>query len=195
MMIEKRSYSDYVAYVQHQLGEERRSPTTVEIMVGRLEHLLLNHINERTEALCLGAREGEEVAALRQLGLRAVGIDLKPMAPPAIPPLVMLGDFNRLTGTFDSGRFGLVYTNSIDHAFDLRTMFEQVHGVLACSGVFVVDFFPGAFGPFEAVKIETVDDVLGAADGLFDLIERHDEGALPGIYKVYQNIQLVFVRV
>jgi hypothetical protein len=73
-------------------------------------------------------------------------------------------------------------------------MFEQVHGVLVSSGIFVVDFFPGAFGEFEAAKIEAVEDVLGAVEGLFDLVEQYDEGSLPGIYGCYQNIQLVLGR-
>ena len=194
-MIERRSYPDYESYVRHQLGEEWHSPTTVEIMLGRLDHLLLNHwIGEHTRALCLGARRGEEVAALRRLGIAARGINLKPMPPASNPSLVEQGDFNRLVETFGAHSFDLAYTNSIDHAFDLRMMFEQVHGVLSQSGIFVVDFFPGAFGPFEAMKIETIDDVLGAAKVIFKLTEQYNDGVLPGIYKVYQNIQLVFIR-
>lgn len=187
-MIEHRKYADYQAYLEHQLGEERRSPTTVDIVMARIDHLFRRLLlGPGVRVLCLGAREGEEVEAFNNLGALARGIDIKPLSP-----LVEQGDFNKLVETFGPDSFEAIYTNALDHAFNLRLMFEQACGVLVSGGLFIADFFPGAFGDYEAVKIDTVTDVVEVAPDLFEHCEYHGDGELPGIYKVYRNIQLLF---
>jgi SAM-dependent methyltransferase len=107
-------------------------------------------------ALCLGARMGEEVSALRDIGFDAIGIDLIPN-----PPLVIEGDFHDIK--FEDNYFNFVYTNSIDHGFDLEKMFKEATRVLMPSGIFLVDFAPQAFGRYESIKIESEDDVVRCA--------------------------------
>ncbi len=66
-------------------------------------------LKECKTALCVCARTGQEVAALKELGIDAVGIDLVPH-----PPLVIEGDMHDLK--FEDNSFDFVFSNSYDHS-------------------------------------------------------------------------------
>ena len=85
--------------------------------------------------VCLGARQGTEVEVLRDLGFqRAIGVDLNP--GPA-NPLVVEGDFHQLDLPDQS--VDLVYSNSLDHAFDLNLFFAEAKRVLRPGGYALYD--------------------------------------------------------
>lgn len=86
------------------------------------------------QTLCLGARTGCEVWALRQLKHDAIGIDLHPAQPD--DGLVLEGDWHHIE--FPDNKFDNVFTNSIDHCYDLSLMSAEVHRVLKPNGIFVV---------------------------------------------------------
>ena len=68
--------------------------------------------------MCCGARQGTEVEVLRDLGFRsAYGIDLNsgPENPYVVP-----GDFMKLDA--EDGSLDLIYSNCLDHAFDLPAL-------------------------------------------------------------------------
>jgi SAM-dependent methyltransferase len=88
--------------------------------------------------LCLGAREGAEVRAFLDRGASAVGVDLNPGPD---NPWVVRGDFHALQ--FADGSADLVYSNSLDHAFDLERMLAEVKRVLAPEGTFLVELARG----------------------------------------------------
>lgn len=82
--------------------------------------------------LCLGARDGSEVKCLRKLGFhKTMGIDLHPMNK-----IVFKGDWHDIP--FDDGSFNNVFTNSIDHCYDLEKMLVEVKRVLVDEGVFFI---------------------------------------------------------
>jgi len=62
------------------------------------------------------------------------GIDLV-----AFPPLVAEGDMHNLG--FADGSFDVVYSNVVDHAYDLRRNLSEMSRVLRFGGLLVVDTF------------------------------------------------------
>jgi len=80
-------------------------------------------VSKGSKVLSLGSRRGEEIMALRNLGYNAVGIDLVPYGD-----YVIMGDFHDLP--FRDNEFSLVFSNSLDHAFDLQKVFDEIWRVL-----------------------------------------------------------------
>ncbi len=88
--------------------------------------------------LCLGARLGTEVRALHALGHFTVGIDLNPGRQNAY---ALHGDFHQIV--FPDGSVDAIYTNALDHVFDLDRVIAEVRRLLKPAGVFVVDMVVG----------------------------------------------------
>lgn len=187
-----RDYPSYEAYIAHQASKLDR-------VIGRLREVEADDFAEfvrrfrecaplrgARSVLCLGARLGTEVRALHALGYFAVGIDLNPGTD---NPYVLPGDFHHIQ--FPDGAIDGVYTNALDHVFDLPRLVGEVVRVLRPGGVFVVDIVAGYAegqlpGHWEAMHWARVDDVaaaLAAAGGL-EGIENRDLGRLrDGCYR------------
>lgn len=60
-------------------------------------------------ALCVAARTGQEVQALQDMGINAIGIDIVPC-----PTLVIEGDMHNIP--YPDKSFDFVYSNSFDHS-------------------------------------------------------------------------------
>ena len=90
-----RDYPDYAAYLAHQTDKSQRIKAGECDEAGDYEKRLLGfkllfaqlEVTPGAKALCLGARRGEEVQALREIGVDAIGLDLV-----GFPPLVHHGD-------------------------------------------------------------------------------------------------------
>jgi len=162
----RRSYASYEAYVEHQSSK----------LAGILDHLRKTDAEEFEEfrerfascdalagarsILCLGARLGTEVRALHSLGHFAVGVDLAP-GPDNLR--VLYGDFHALV--FSDASVDAVYSNALDHAFDLDRMAGEVLRVLRPGGCFVAEIDAGLDegtlpGDFEALCWTHVDALL-----------------------------------
>lgn len=87
--------------------------------------------NRESRALCVGARTGQEVVALQQMKLDAIGIDLVPNEP-----YVIYGDFHSMP--FASGYFQFVFTNVFDHALYPDKLVAEMERVTAKNGLIVV---------------------------------------------------------
>ncbi len=128
----QRQYDSYESYLAHQAEKLER----IHDRRQRKEVLALEDFRRRFAdceplrgahcVLCLGARLGAEVQALRELGHFAVGIDLNPGRD---NDYVCHGDFHDLK--YADGSVDAVYTNAMDHVFDLPRV---VGGYTACSG-------------------------------------------------------------
>jgi SAM-dependent methyltransferase len=181
-----RRYASYEAYLEHQASKldkivERRLVDEAEDLAEFRAHFEgCLALREARAVLCLAARLGTEVKALIGLGHFAVGIDLNP--GPA-NPYVLTGDFHALV--FADGSIDAVFTNSLDHAFDLDRLVGEVRRVLRPGGVFIVDtlggftegFTPGAF---ESLHWQSTTELLGriATAGGFASPEVRDVGLL-----------------
>lgn len=110
--------------------------------------------------LCLGARGGGEVQAFLDLGCFAVGIDLNPGKE---NPYVLHGNFHGIQFPDDS--VDIVYTNSLDHAFDIPKVISEIKRVLRPNGYLVLEIPRGsAEGKephfWESVWWDKLDDVI-----------------------------------
>ncbi|CAD6266445.1 unnamed protein product [Miscanthus lutarioriparius] len=136
-----RSYDDYL---RHQLNKtldprlrrvwatrdwRRKVDAFARLFAGLRDEGLLS---DASRALCVGARLGQEVAALRQVGVRgALGIDLAPA-----PPLVARGDFH--AQPFPDATFDFEFSNVFDHALYPDRFAAEVERTLRPGGVAVL---------------------------------------------------------
>jgi SAM-dependent methyltransferase len=90
------------------------------------------------KCLCIGARTGQEVQALINLGKEAIGIDLVPCEP-----LVIEGDFHNLS--FENGSFDFVFSNVFDHALYPDKFLQEISRVLSSRGVAILHLQTGGF--------------------------------------------------
>jgi len=154
--VQRREYPNYEAYLTHQ-RKKTANPAVIAKLRARADErmrhfrgefkIVTKHVPVGTRAICLGARLGEEVAVLRELGYDAIGIDLVPC-----PPLVERGDFHHIP--FADSTFGLVYCNSVDHVFDLPQFVAEVRRVLESGGWAYFVLRVNHFGSYEALKLE-----------------------------------------
>lgn len=133
------SYDDYVRVQQSKLQHLDLGAHEAHFRAILKDRLAASRVvAPGARVLCLGARLGGEVAAFRDLGAFAVGVDLNPGPD---NPWVMFGDFQHLQ--FPDGVVDVVYSNSLDHAFDLSRMMAEVLRVLTADGRLVIEADPG----------------------------------------------------
>ncbi len=136
MTISNRRYKNYDKYLKHQakkfdVGFSKRIKKFMP------EHFLnsVKSFEKRTNGfknyikqgkiLCLGARTGAEVVAFRNLGFPyTIGIDINPGKN---NKYVIKGDFHNMS--FEDNSFNTVYSNCIDHAWDLRKLSKEIYRV------------------------------------------------------------------
>ena len=155
----QRRYETYQAYAEHQASKVRQlklgnyTPGFKAALAPRIEALKpLIKTGGRT-VLCLGARNGAECEAWTEAQFLAIGIDLNPGENNRF---VVVGDFHALQ--FPNGVFDIVFTNSLDHAFELGKIVDEARRVLKPGGIFVAEVVRGSEdengrepGPYEAV--------------------------------------------
>ncbi|CAL5349765.1 hypothetical protein CsSME_00036791 [Camellia sinensis var. sinensis] len=137
-------YKTYESYIQRQLNKTQ-NPKLRKIWTTRdwdrkiqvfstffadLKHKKL--LSNESKALCIGARVGQEVEALRRVGVSdSVGIDLVPY-----PPLVIRGDFHHQP--FDNETFDFEFSNVFDHALYPNKFVGEIERTLKPGGVCVL---------------------------------------------------------
>ncbi|KAL5175564.1 hypothetical protein HKD37_08G021739 [Glycine soja] len=137
-------YSSYDSYIQRQLNKtlnprlrkiwttrdwNRKIPVFARFFEDLKDKKLLNNASK---ALCIGARVGQEVEALRRIGVSdSVGMDLVPY-----PPLVVKGDFHNQP--FDDGTFDFEFSNVFDHALYPERFVGEIERTLKPNGVCVL---------------------------------------------------------
>ncbi|XP_015055088.1 uncharacterized protein LOC107001630 [Solanum pennellii] len=91
-----------------------------------------NFLSDTSKVLCIGARMGQEVEALKRIGVSdSIGMDLVPY-----PPLVMKGDFHNQP--FDDRTFDLEFSNVFDHALFPVKFVSEIERTLKSGGVCVL---------------------------------------------------------
>ncbi|XP_076893028.1 uncharacterized protein LOC143544941 [Bidens hawaiensis] len=137
-------YTSYETYIHHQL-KKTTNPKLRKIWTSRdwdrkiqvfqrfftrlkREKLIFNS----SKALCVGARVGQEVEALKRVGLTdSVGMDLVPY-----PPNVIKGDFHYQP--FDNETFDFEFSNVFDHALYPDKFVGEIQRTLKAGGVCVL---------------------------------------------------------
>ncbi|KAL0004414.1 hypothetical protein SO802_011975 [Lithocarpus litseifolius] len=137
-------YASYESYIQRQLHKTlnpklRQVWTTrdwdrkIQVFVRFFQDLKRKELlfNE-SKALSIGARVGQEVEALRRVGVSdSVGIDLVPY-----PPLVIKGDFH--SQPFGNETFDFEFSNVFDHALYPDKFVGEIERTLKPNGVCVL---------------------------------------------------------
>ncbi len=128
----KRDYASYDEYLTHQklkldeMVKMKGGFSNFDIFDYRLKfYLRFRHLQKLLPSdaaiLCCGARQGTEVDVLRDLGFRnARGIDLIPVRTIHSS---RFGDMMKLD--YPDNSLDLLYTNCVDHAFDLDKLVEE----------------------------------------------------------------------
>jgi SAM-dependent methyltransferase len=164
-----RNYASYEEYLQHQSQKFEEMLKTQGGFKGRdiLEYrkrfyrrfrYLPAFLNKSSTILCLGARQGTEVEVLQDIGYKnAIGLDLNPGPE---NPYVIPGDFMNLD--YSDASVDMVYTNCVDHAFNLAQFFQEHARVIKPDGYAIYDIasYGMGLGTFEAVGWETDDAVF-----------------------------------
>jgi len=180
--LRRRDYKDYDEYLTHQ---KLKLDEMVKIKGGfsnfdifdyrikfyqRFRHLV-NLLPRDATILCCGARQGTEVDVLHDLGfVQARGIDLNPGPG---NPLVTSGDMMHLEAADNS--LDLIYTNCVDHAFDLEAMITEHARALKPSGCLLYDIgvnMEEGGGPFEAISWDLTEDVVARMLQKFETLVR-----------------------
>ena len=192
LTIRRRPYDDYGAYLRHQEEKTRLASLQKRLRRTHEERLASFHaafrsylsalLPSKAQCLCLGARRGEEVEALQDLGYRAIGVDLVPHEG-----LVLQADFHHLP--FSARSFDMVFTNSLDHAFSLDRLGREIARVLQPTGVFNTHFTPGVYAQYESLDIPTLVDL---AEGLSKHFRLAEQSTI--IHMDQERLNLVFRR-
>ncbi|KAK7407060.1 hypothetical protein VNO78_08700 [Psophocarpus tetragonolobus] len=137
-------YNSYESYIQRQLNKTlnprlRKIWTTrdwdrkIPVFARFFQDLKDNKLIQNTsKALCIGARVGQEVEALRRIGVHdSVGMDLVPY-----PPLVVKGDFHNQP--FQNNTFDFEFSNVFDHALYPARFVAEIERTLKPQGVSVL---------------------------------------------------------
>lgn len=101
----------------------------------------------------LGARTGQEIAALRDLGYDdSIGIDLVPFEPYTIE-----GDFHELP--FENNSVSLVYSNAVDHVLNPLLWSQEIDRILRKGGYILfnlqIDMGQDEYSVFEIENIKS----------------------------------------
>ena len=161
-MIRRREYKDYKEYLDHQAVKTLKVKAGTCGELGPFETRLffmkqilawsIGPVVAHGKAVCLGARRGEEVQALRDLGFDAIGIDIV-----EFPLLVIKGDFHAMP--FKDGTFDLVFSNAVDHAHDLPTLAWEIRRVTAPGAIVILHLTVGEYSEEMSLGITSADDV------------------------------------
>jgi SAM-dependent methyltransferase len=186
--LRKRDYASYDEYVTHQklkleeMVKMKGGFSNFDIFDFRIKfYVRFRHLPlllpRDARILCCGARQGTEVEVLRDLGFpNARGIDLNPGAG---NPYVEPGDMMKLESA--DGSLDLLYTNCVDHAFDLDAMIAEHKRVLKPGGYLLYDIpcneEEGA-GIWEAISWDRNEDVLARLLVAFDTLVRAERERL-----------------
>jgi SAM-dependent methyltransferase len=173
----QRRYDTYEPYVEHQASKLSKikpvklattyTPAFKAALAPRIEALKpLINTGGRT-VLCLAARNGAECENWTEAKFLAIGIDLNPGENNRF---VVRGDFHSLE--FPDAMFDIVFTNSLDHVFELEKVIDEAGRVLKPGGIFVAEVVRGSkdengrkTSPYEAAwwdHASVVTDEIGS---------------------------------
>jgi SAM-dependent methyltransferase len=138
-----KSYEDYIRLQQSKLQYLDLASHEARFRKALGERMQASGlVSAGTRVLCLGARLGAEVAAFRDLGAFAVGVDLNPGTD---NPWVLYGDFHDLE--YPDACLDLIYSNSLDHCLEPGKVLAEVRRLVRTDGHFLVEADPGEQDP------------------------------------------------
>lgn len=142
-------YKKYSNYLNHQ-KIKTSDPEKIKKWLGEeweIKYIGFVEIFERNKkytfnkknAICLGARTGQEVKALIDLGIDAIGLDLV-----AFPPYTIEGDIHNIEKPSNST--GLIFTNIMDHALFPDKFCAEMERICKVGGHIIIHLQRGIEG-------------------------------------------------
>lgn len=178
--IDIRQYENYEEYVAHQKSKAPHgSDLHIALSKGGskwdddcegFRRIFTEHqelLDCRKKALCLGARTGQEVFVLQELGLTdTIGIDLNDD-----PPLVIEGDVHDVP--FEDNSFDFVFSNIFDHVLYPEKFVSEIERVLSPGGYCMlhVDSAPQS-DPWNANILHDVDYPISLFKGEIEVLKK-----------------------
>lgn len=164
-----RKYKSYDQYVRHQVTKARFLSGWKEIRVSHFKNEFmsskcLSDVGENETVLCVGARFGEEVAVLRDMGYLAIGIDLNPEQK---NKFVLFGDVHQIE--FPNSVFDKVFCNVLDHVLDIEKALGEIVRVLKSPGHLVIHVQSQKPGDFEVRGWESAEKFVERIGEFFDV--------------------------
>lgn len=132
----QKNYSNYEDYVTQQKSKLTEGISWLKGYEDFYENFLkatLQKFKLGSTCLCLGARLGREVKVFNDLGVFAIGIDLNPGKD---NKYVVTGDVSNIQ--YSDNLVDMVYTNSLDHFFELDKVLSEIKRVLKPNGLFII---------------------------------------------------------
>ena len=141
-LISAHNYNNYNDYVNFQLQKTRNKQKQArwlgpewDLKIKIFKTLFKENIyliKDKKNALCLGSRTGQEVVALKELGVEnAIGIDLH-----EFDPYTIKGDIHKLN--FKNDTFDLEFTNILDHSLYPDQFAKEIYRTLKKGGIFIL---------------------------------------------------------
>lgn len=135
-------HKNYEDYINKQL-EKTSDPNRIkkwrgdewQIKVDGFKNLFKRNeefLKKKQNSICLGARTGQEVFVLREIGLNSLGIDLIDF-----PPYTIKGDIHDLQ--FNNQSFDFVFTNILDHSLYLEKFISEMERVCIKNGIIIIN--------------------------------------------------------
>ena len=104
------------------------------------------YTKDKKNAICLGSRAGQEVKALLDIGIDAIGIDLVEFLPYTIK-----GDIHNLE--YEDEKFDFIFTNIMDHSLYPEVFCSEMQRVCSKYGIIIIHF---QLGEFKDLYTETI---------------------------------------
>ncbi len=98
-----------------------------------------NFIRDKKKGICLGSRTGQEVVALKEIGINCIGIDLV-----SFPPYTIKGDIHNLK--YKESSFDFVFTNIFDHSLYPEKFVSEIERVCSKNGIILINLQINNFG-------------------------------------------------
>jgi SAM-dependent methyltransferase len=193
-MIKTHNYTNYNEYVLYQLektsDKEKQSKwlgpewnEKIDIFT-KLFKSNIDLIQNKKNAICLGSRTGQEVVALKNIGItNCIGIDLHEFKPYTIK-----GDIHKLD--FSDNSFDLAFSNIFDHSLYPEIFASETYRVLEKDGIFILHVQLGIDqDKYTELIIENKDNIIEIFKN-FKLIK---EGPISS-GKIAMNYEYIFKK-
>ena len=156
-------YAEYSNYIKHQKNKTT-DPKKIKKWLGEEWEIKYKgfyqiftrnkkYIFNKKNAICLGSRTGQEVKALIDLGINAMGLDLV-----AFPPYTIEGDIHNIDK--QSNSIELIFTNIIDHSLFPEKFCSEMERICKSNGHIIIHLQRGIEGDLYSENMINDPDVI-----------------------------------
>jgi len=165
----RRNYKSYEEYLRHQAEKLPKMLPQIERSDLEYETIIRERYREVADfsgknVLCVCARLGGEVRGFKALGALAIGIDIQPGEHNAH---VLYGDLHKLQ--FPDGVFDAVFTNSIDHVYELDLFAKEIGRVMRPDALFYAEIAEAPPTGYEVLDTSDIRPFIARLLLFFDI--------------------------